>query len=426
MATPHCALSAEFEIWKSFVSATNTPITTQQQLADRLAQRTQALTVEAVQALCARIPAYQALPDEAVRGEVTAIIRRNLELIWSSLRTGREPNQVALAELTASAARRADERIPLSDILRAYHIGAEQLWVAISSHVEEVDLLAYAAGTLQAHLRAATAAVLAGYGAEQTPTYDEHVAKQALLTALVSGTDPNSTAGQLGMAIASSYWVVALFVDRHPDENLPEVDQDVVRCRKARRLQRELNRLARGLAMCEVTADGGIALVPSTPDVPGDRLREQLLAIERTVGASLLAAFAPSIPAAVPTTLAETRELLAVARGHGRQRCVVTLDDIAVEFQLSRPSAAHAVLVEILRPLFEHDNIMETFAAYLDCGCDRSVAAQRLNVHTNTVGYRLRKVTVLTGLDLTMPRDIVRATAALAAYRAVTGYSAGV
>ncbi|WP_082945022.1 helix-turn-helix domain-containing protein [Mycobacterium sp. 852013-50091_SCH5140682] len=404
--------------------ATNTPITTQQQLADRLAQRTQALTVEAVQALCARIPAYRTLPDEAVRGDVTAIIRRNLELIWSSLRTGCEPDPVALADLTASAARRADERIPLSDILRAYHIGAEQLWVAISTHVKDVDLLAYAAGTLQAHLRAATAAVLAGYGAEQTPTYDDHVAKQALLTALVSGTNPNSTAAQLGLPIASCYWVVVLSVAGHPDENLPEVDQDVVLCRKARRLQRELNRLARGRALCDVTASGGIALVPSSSDVTVDRLREHLLSIEKAVGAPLVAALAPSTTAAVPTTLAETRELLAVARGHGRQHGVVTLEDIAVEYQLSRPSVAHTVLVEIVRPLFDHDSVMETFAAYLDCGCDRAVAAQQLNVHTNTVGYRLRKVTTLTGLDLTAPRDIVRATAALAAYRAVIGHSA--
>ncbi|TXI65835.1 PucR family transcriptional regulator [Mycolicibacterium mageritense] len=416
-------MSAAFEIWKIFVPATNTPITTQQQLADRLAQRTQLLTVEAVQALCARIPAYRALPDEAVRGEVTAIIRRNLELIWLSLRTGRESDADALADLTASAARRADEHIPLSDILLAYHIGAEHLWVAISTHVEDIDLLAYAAGTLQAHLRAATAAVLAGYGAEQAPTYDDLVAKQALLTALISGTDPNSTAAQVGLPIASSYWVVVMSIARHPDENLPEVDQDVVRCRKARRLQRELNRLALGRALCDVMADGGISLIPSSPDIPVDRVREQLLAIERAVGAPLLAALAPSTPTDVPTTLAQARELLAVARNHGRQCGVVTLEDIAVEFQLSRPSAAHTVLVEILRPLFDHERTMETFAAYLDCGCDRSVAAQQLNVHTNTVGYRLRKATMLTGLDLTNPRDIVRATAALAAYRAVTGQS---
>jgi DNA-binding PucR family transcriptional regulator len=43
--------------------------------------------------------------------------------------------------------------------------------------------------------------------------------------------------------------------------------------------------------------------------------------------------------------------------------------------------------------------LLETLRAYLDCDLDVRRAADALYVHPNTVRYRLRRISELTGLD---------------------------
>lgn len=57
-------------------------------LADRLAQRTHPLVIETVDLVHRDVTFYRLLPDEALRNDVTTIVRRNLELFISMLRTG--------------------------------------------------------------------------------------------------------------------------------------------------------------------------------------------------------------------------------------------------------------------------------------------------------------------------------------------------
>lgn len=57
-------------------------------LADRLAQRTHPLVMATVDLVHRDVTFYRLLPDEALRNDVTTIVRRNLELFISMLRTG--------------------------------------------------------------------------------------------------------------------------------------------------------------------------------------------------------------------------------------------------------------------------------------------------------------------------------------------------
>ena len=49
---------------------------------------------------------------------------------------------------------------------------------------------------------------------------------------------------------------------------------------------------------------------------------------------------------------------------------------------------------------------MRTLQTLVRCRCDRSVASAALNVHRNTLAYRLRRIEEITGLDLDNPRDL--------------------
>ncbi|MFG1784895.1 PucR family transcriptional regulator [Rhodococcus oryzae] len=402
-------------------------------LADQLAQRTHALVAETVHAVRTDVPFYRSLPEEAIRIDVTAIVRRNLELFIAMLRTAGEPTQGEVAELRDSAGRRAEELVPLAEVLHAYHLGVQHWWAAIAELATDGDgpALARAGRQLHTYLRAATSAVVAGYGSDHATAGEDDAARRALLMALSAGTDPAGTADRVGLTLARLYWIVAIHVDPHPDESAAEVDTAVAERRKVRRLQRELDNVGRDKALCAVTSSGGTALIPIVDSDPAEdnwedstqyaQLRRNLLDLERAIGAAVVVAVSAAAPSRVPGALQEAREVLEVARCHGHRSGLFRLRDVPVEYQLTRPSAAHAVLANLLSPLDAHEPILNTLEAFVDAGYDRAAAAVALHVHPNTVLYRLRKLATLTGLDVSSSRDLVRVTAALAARRSGSG-----
>jgi DNA-binding PucR family transcriptional regulator len=70
----------------------------------------------------------------------------------------------------------------------------------------------------------------------------------------------------------------------------------------------------------------------------------------------------------------------------------------------------------ILGPLAEdgaRSDLLRTVEAYVELGCDRRHAAERLHIHPNTLDHRLRKARKLTGLDLDDPEDLATMVLAL-------------
>ena len=57
--------------------------------------------------------------------------------------------------------------------------------------------------------------------------------------------------------------------------------------------------------------------------------------------------------------------------------------------------------------------LAETLRAYADCDLNVARAAELLNVHANTVHYRLRRVQELTGRDPRRFSELVELTTAL-------------
>src|SRR5437660_1677751 len=55
----------------------------------------------------------------------------------------------------------------------------------------------------------------------------ERAAHHALISALLSGDNPDSAAGRAGIRLAPHYTVLALAVAPHPDEQTPGIDQHI-------------------------------------------------------------------------------------------------------------------------------------------------------------------------------------------------------
>src|SRR5829696_1408912 len=82
------------------------------------------------------------------------------------------------------------------------------------------------------------------------------------------------------------------------------------------------------------------------------------------------------------------------------------------------PDAERQLVDDVVRPLVASSGLLvETLDAYLDVGGVLEAAARRLFVHPNTVRYRLRRVTELTGRNPSDARDALVLRVALAVGR---------
>lgn len=218
--------------------------------------------------------------------------------------------------------------------------------------------------------------------------------------------------------------MLSLTIGPHRDELLSAVEPLVAARRKVRRLAAELNRRTGAGVLAALSPQGGTVLLPS--DVPArnwsaadtDRLRGRIAELSRFCGAALTAGLVPAAPDGVAAAAPLAAEVRAVAEACGRGPGVYRLADVRVEYQLTRPGPARDELAVLLRPLTAHPDLLETLRAFLACGLDRRRTAAHLQVHPNTVDYRLRRVAATTGLDAGRGEDIPTLHAALIAYTA--------
>lgn len=392
-------------------------------LHERLTADLPAFTRLVLGEITERIPAYGVLPSEELAGDITRVIEQTVRSFVSVLRTRSLPHREELEFLRESAARRAEEGIPIDIVLTAYHIGIQVVWRSLTPEVrpEEVeDVMAVNALALR-YLELVTPAVAAGYLDERQTRYeDERSARHAVLRALLDGGPAEAAAGRAGLRLPPCYLVLAVDVGAHRDETAGEVDGAVAGRRKLRRLRAELERQARDTVLFSLTSEGGLVLLPHpvTADAltPGDwaRLERTVADVGRAAGAAVTVGATAAGPQAVAEAAKTAREILDVALDRGRPAGLYRLDDVLLEYQMSRPGVARDRLASLLLPLDGNDELLQTLEVYLRCGSRRPTAAE-LHIHPNTVDYRLRRIAELTGLDPTRVTDVALLTAALAA-----------
>ena len=136
------------------------------------------------------VPLYALLPREQLEGEVLAICEDNLRTFFATLIEDREPTEEEMAEPLASAARRAQERVPLASVLTAYHLGGRIGWAELVAQArpEETPELLAAADRVQRYVQAVTSVVATAYLQEQQAiSGEEGDALRALVATLLAG-----------------------------------------------------------------------------------------------------------------------------------------------------------------------------------------------------------------------------------------------
>jgi sugar diacid utilization regulator len=389
-------------------------------LYSRVQARLPVLARRMVQTFLDELPIYRLLPREQLDGEITRICEENLRVFFDTLLDDRSPSAEELAEPRVSAARRAQERVPLDAVLAAYHIGGRIGWAELVAEArpDETAELVSAADRVQRYIAVVTGAVATAYLEERQSIHgEERDAVRGLAAALLAGQETAALAARLGVVLAPSYVVLAIALGENRDERAAGVAAAVAARRKVRRVQERLDGAAGEPVLGLLDASGGTALLPAG-SVPPDGLSALVQELQSAAGTEVrAAATAPVTCEQLPQAAEQAHDVLRLCRRLGRPPGLYTLRDVLLEYQLTRPSVALDELRALLEPLERNPDLLLTLAAYLAEDTDRRRTAAALHVHPNTLDYRLKRIVELTGLDPATTSGLQLLAAASAARR---------
>jgi hypothetical protein len=339
------------------------------------------------------------LPGEALNGDITTITRVCLELAASMFDGTDIPGKTQ--HLQKVAAGWAREGIPIDTIHHAVHEGFKLGFDLILDRATAADFdnIKNISRRLLDILDTITSTVSHAYVRELRAVVSEHhTAAHTLTSALLGGHSTSTMARECGIEVAESYSVLAVSIPPHQDERNPRLDGKVVARRKLRRMQAELATRCGERVLSLLSVDGGTILLPAEllENDAIDALVEQL---SRAAQVPITAAVVPATPATVPAAADQAHELLdMVSRLHGVHG-LYRFDDLALEYQLTRPGPGLEHLHTLLDPLDDHPELLETLQRHISNNLNRQRTGRALHVHTNTVDYRLKRIGQLTGFD---------------------------
>lgn len=352
------------------------------------------------------IEAYRHLPESAVDGEVLEISKKNVDLFFDSIIENRSLTEEELEPFRASARHRADEGLPLEDLLHAYRLGGRLGWealVGVASDDERAALLPSVARLMEHVDRVSDAVTETYHECSRLLASEEERRLLELLEALTSDAplDPAmlAAAERRGVPVVDAYVPFGLAV---PGATPPDHSQRAAAIREQGVLavtegDRIVGLLARAEAETALASEDHAVWVVGEPTARG-RLR----------------------PA-----LTEIRALVQVGIDHGKTGRLAVEDHLPELLLAGAPRIGELVRRRALGPLEDYSerrraDLLETVQTFIACDLDRRRAAEQLQVHPNTLDYRLRRMEELTGLRLSSTSDLVLICLALKQRAATT------
>jgi hypothetical protein len=344
-----------------------------------------------------QIASYERLSREVAEAEVLEACGRNLRLWFQWLGSGGSPPPEGVDELRASVRARAEEGVPLEDLLHAYRIGGRLGWQILRRNATpaEQDVLLDAAELLMLFLDTLSELVVETYLGEHEPLVSEEERHtRALVERIVDGGPLTSAemahAARLAVPVREGYVPFAVAI---PGAS-------------PRRHAALAARLRAGGRLAVTEGDRVFGLAEQPLD-PAD--------VEEGPGVPI--AMTDVTPrAALADARAELRLLVDHARRAGLTG-VVTPESHALELLLARsPRVGETLRARVLGPLTrggDGADLVRTLRTLVRGGFDRARTSRTLHVHRNTLGYRIGRIEQLTGLDLASPRDVARVYLAL-------------
>jgi len=355
-------------------------------LLTRLTARDGEVADGAIATLRKVLPSYRDVSDEALRASAL----RNSANAVKTLSARRLPSDAELADAAVAAGDRVVQGVSIQDVLTAYRLSLHHIREFLTEAATTADCSP--AVTLEMvqllwTLADAVGVRLATVHREAELDIARHDERQRaeFLRGLVFGSVAPAEIRRLGAAYGLA-----------PDLRYVALRGRAAPGRQSAELVRAIISSVRGHghnAFVDVLDGDVVGVAPRTPEItrcPG------------TIGVG-----PPADLAAIEPSFATASRVLEVAGRFG-QRGVFRLEDLSLRVAVAAEDELGELLMgRYLRPLAalgaRAEPVRETVAVYIDNGLNIKATAEALDVHQNTVRYRLSRFEELTGSFLERP-----------------------
>ncbi|WP_216905440.1 PucR family transcriptional regulator [Nocardia noduli] len=347
------------------------------------------------------------LPGDALCGDITAVTVNCLRIATTILDGRGTPTEHEVAQLESTATQWARDGVPVDVILHALHEGSKMAHELVANQsglaavAECVDIGARTVDLLDLMTTTVTMAYLREY---RVVAGERPNAVHALTTALMNGRATAAMAREYGLSIADRYHLLAVSMAPVSATTDDSVGDRAVSRQAIRRIRSELAVRCGNDVMSVLSVSGGTILVPSSA-LSSDRLTSLIEAVAEAAGAVITSVHLEVAVDEIPEMSQILHHMVDVANRLQRalfaeaETRLYRFDELAAEYQLTRPGVVRDSLASRIEPLMAHPLLLETLTAYLLNDQNRQSTARRLYIHPNTIDHRLKRIAVITGLD---------------------------
>lgn len=363
-------------------------------------------------------PLYKSFHMDSVQEDLAAVTAQGLRLTIRLLDHRQPPTDRELESIHTLTVRQARKGVPLSAILTLTDEGITAFRNAIVSragaddaeNLKELNHLLFAL-TQRLHTFISVSYLAA---APANAQIEDH-STGALVRAMLDGEDPTQIALQMGIELAPRYLVLRLLVPlpRPRPGARDGAHQRMQAYRDLAAAQAHLTAHYGASALEAPAPQRGLVLIEGTPT--WESVCEVVQHAQDTVGVQITAIGEDAALEDVHAAGVTTRDLSHLVRRLGLPARPYRMEDLALEYQLTRPGVGRDSLIALLKPLDNHPELLETLSVHLANDQHRQRTASELSLHTNTVDNRIKRISQLTGLDPTLPSGLIKLRAAMIA-----------
>jgi hypothetical protein len=322
-------------------------------------------------------------------------LTRVLQLV--SRAAGDEPDDADLYDAARATGRqRAQQRMPLDDVLRSFRLGGRLVWEALidrarAGELADPDELLNLASWVWTVVDDTSAQVAIAYHATERELVRVDEQRRATLwEGLLHGRAKEpafalQAAQSIGVPVDGPYVVVVLDVDTGDDRTGSALECGLAEVGIVSVWQSRAGTLVGLLAVADTAA--ALRVLRAAPRMP--------------VGVSM------TVPSLAEVDVAYRQAVLARNTvPPGRVEVAALADRLPEALLLNSPALAEALIERRLGPLLkvplaERRLLLDTLNSWLETGGSINQTANAVHCHRNTVINRLRRVETITGLDLT-------------------------
>lgn len=385
--------------------------------------------VEKIIKMIHELPEYRRMKDEALWTEVRQILRANIPVFFNAVIEGRLPRDEEISAARYFARRRVHQGVSLRGHLTAYRNGMWILWgelvnCVLHRPVLQKELLMRAAWAFQ-HLDIITSAVSEAYFAEQEgrARHRDRIMRD-LFDEIIDG-GPSAPEGlkaraeSVGLDLDSEFHIMVVFrpAGSHGSPRGSELPSVAVVVAEAIGLSVErVISVERNRELLVLTPHNGEKL-------PVAVLRSKLVELlepSLTAGVALAIGISGLVSgiAGVRQGYKEAKRATEIGQMLDPTNVVHFYDDYVLHDVLdSGAKPGKRLIDEVLGPLLgmgeTGHRLIETLEAYFRSGLNLKVAAGTLEIHPNTLAYRMRQIHQVTGIDPASPGHRLGAEIAL-------------